>query len=225
MFCSRFAAFSSSNCAWNARSRLNACTTAMPETDSAICAVTAPIRLRVSTSATCDVRWNQRVSTSAGGTIAKTTSPSRQSAIRSATSAAGSRIDVRDERRHALREHVGDRVDVARQARDDPARLLLREVAEREPGQVVEEVAAQAEHHPLAEPGEAADQHRLQDPAGRRDAEVDRRRSPSGGARSARAMPLSIALAHEQPAAGLAAALPAATRIEQRPRGAAVPSR
>ena len=34
----------------------------MPETDSAICAVTLPIRLRVSTSATCDVRWNQRVS-------------------------------------------------------------------------------------------------------------------------------------------------------------------
>ena len=64
----------------------------MPETDSAICAVTTPMRLRVSTSATCDVRWNQRVSTSAGGTIAKTTSPSRQSAISSAITAAGSRI-------------------------------------------------------------------------------------------------------------------------------------
>ena len=32
---------------------------------------------------------------------------------------------VRDERRHPLRERVRDRVDVARQARDDPARLLL----------------------------------------------------------------------------------------------------
>ena len=34
--CSLFAAFSSSNWRWNARSRLYACTTAIPETDSAI---------------------------------------------------------------------------------------------------------------------------------------------------------------------------------------------
>ena len=89
MFCSRLATFSPSNSVWNRRSRLNACTTAMPATDSAICAVTAAMRLRVSTSATCEVRWNQRVSTSAGGTIANTTSPSRQSAISSAAIAAG----------------------------------------------------------------------------------------------------------------------------------------
>ncbi len=62
----------------------------MPETDSAICAVTAAIRFRVSISATCDARWNQRVRTSAGGTVMKTTRPSRQSAMSSAMIAAGS---------------------------------------------------------------------------------------------------------------------------------------
>ena len=56
--------------------------------------------------------------------------------------------DVRDEGRHPLREDVGDRVDVARETRDDPARLLLREVAEREAGEVVEEVPPQADHDP-----------------------------------------------------------------------------
>ena len=61
----------------------------MPATDSAICAVTTAMRLRVSTSATWEVRWNQRVRTSAGGMIAKTTRPSRQSAISRAVSAAG----------------------------------------------------------------------------------------------------------------------------------------
>ena len=40
-FALRFGAFSSSNSAWKARSRLKACTTAMPATDSASCAVTA----------------------------------------------------------------------------------------------------------------------------------------------------------------------------------------
>ena len=101
--------------------------------------------------------------------------------------------DVRDERRHPLREHVGDRVDVARQPGDDPAGLLLREVAEGEPGQMVEEVAAQADRDLLAETGEAADQPGLQDPAGRRDAEVDRD-DDREVVRVSALMPLSIAL-------------------------------
>ena len=202
MFCSRLASFSSSNCAWNVRSRLNACTTAMPETDSAICAVTAAMRLRVSTSATCDVRWNQRVKTSAGGTIAKTTSPSRQSAISSAITAAGSSTTFATSVGMPCERTSRDRVDVARQARDDPARLLLREVAQREPGQVVEEVAAQPEHHPLAEPGEAADQHGLEHPAARRDAEVDRD-DHRQVVLVARGDALVDRAAHEQPAAGL----------------------
>src|SRR5205814_8154113 len=46
--------------------------------------------------------------------------------------------------------------------------------AEREPGQMVEQVAAQAEHHALPEAGEAADERALEHPADRRDAEVDR---------------------------------------------------
>ena len=41
-----FASLSASNSAWKRRSRLNACTTAIPATDSAICAVTAAIRFR-----------------------------------------------------------------------------------------------------------------------------------------------------------------------------------
>ena len=66
----------------------------MPETDSAICAVTAPMRSRVSTSATCDTRVNQRVRTSAGGTVAITTRPRRQSAMSSAAIADGSRMTL-----------------------------------------------------------------------------------------------------------------------------------
>ena len=145
----------------------------MPATDSAICAVTAAIRFRVSTSATCDARWNQRVRTSAGGRSTNVTRPSRQSAMNSAMTAAGQQHDVRDERRHALREHVGDGVDVARQARDDPARLLLREVAKRESRQVVEEVAPEPDHDRLADRGEPADEHGLEDPADGGDGEID----------------------------------------------------
>ena len=73
--------------------------------------------------------------------------------------------DVRDERRQALRERVRDRVDVARHPGDDPSRPLLREVAQRERGEVVEQVAAEPEDDPLADDREAADQHELADPA------------------------------------------------------------
>ena len=52
----RFSSFSRSNSSWKARSRLNACTIAIPATDSAMCAVTAAIRLRTSSWATEDVR-------------------------------------------------------------------------------------------------------------------------------------------------------------------------
>ena len=142
--------------------------------------------------------------------IASTTSPSRQSAISSAITAAGSRTTFDDERRHALREDVGDGVDVARQPGDDPARLLLREVAEREPGQVVEEVAAQAEHDPLADPGEAADQERLRTQPATGDREVDERRRSSGSSRRRRTMPLSIAARTSSQPPVCAAALPAA---------------
>ncbi len=79
---------------------------------------------------------------------------------------------VRDERREALREHVRDRVDVRGEARDDPARLLLREVAQRERGEVAEEVAADVEHDPLADPGEAAREGGAEPPGGRVDGDV-----------------------------------------------------
>jgi hypothetical protein len=72
-----------------------------------------------------------------------------------------------------LREHIGERIDVGRQARDDPARFLLREVAERERGQVVEEILAQPEHHVLADARETADERRLHDPREPVDREID----------------------------------------------------
>ena len=81
---------------------------------------------------------------------------------------------VHDERRQPLVEHVGERVDVARQARDDPARLLLREVPERERREVVEEVAPELEHHPLPDAGEHQPRRRAEDPRDDADRDVDR---------------------------------------------------
>ena len=72
---------------------------------------------------------------------------------------------VDDQRRQSLVEDVRERVDVAVQARDDPARLLLREVPQRKRGEMVEEVASKLEHDPLAdarepEPGQRAEHPR-----------------------------------------------------------------
>src|SRR5690242_5482461 len=68
---------------------------------------------------------------------------------------------------------------------------------------MVEEVAAEPDHHPLAETGKATDQPRLEAPAEHRDAEVD-----DDDHRQvmdvARADPVVDRVAHEQPAAGLA---------------------
>ena len=80
---------------------------------------------------------------------------------------------VDDERGQPLREHVRERVDVGGEPRDDPARLLLREVAQRERRQVIEEVAAQAEHDVLADAGEPAHERRLQHPRERVDHQVE----------------------------------------------------
>ena len=102
MFELRFSPFSSSNCPWNWRSRLNACTIAIPDTDSATWAVTAAMRFRTSSWATADLRWNQRVSTSVGGRITIATSPSRQSTTKSTITRRRQEDDVRDQRRQAL---------------------------------------------------------------------------------------------------------------------------
>ena len=58
---------------------------------------------------------------------------------------------VDDERRQTLVEDVRERVHVARQPGDDPARLLLREVAQRQRREVVEETAADLEDDLLAD--------------------------------------------------------------------------
>ena len=79
---------------------------------------------------------------------------------------------VRDEGRQALREHVRDGVDVGGEPRDDPARLLLAEVAQRERGEVAEQVAADVEHDSLADPGEAAGEVGAERPGRRVDPDV-----------------------------------------------------
>ena len=122
--------------------------------------------------------------------------------------------EVRDERRHALREDVRDGVDVARQPRDDPARLLLREVAQREAGQMVEEVAPQPDHHALADAGEPADEDGLEDPADAGDDEVDdddRRQVVLVAGADA----VVDRVADEQPAAGLAGGVAGRDEHEQ----------
>ena len=122
----------------------------MPATDSAICAVIDEIVSRTRRNAACELTWNHRVRTSVGGRMTSATSPSRQSRTKSPTIGGDQRQRVDDERRQPLREDVRERVDVGRQSRDDPAGLLLREVAERQPRQVVEQVLAQAENDVLA---------------------------------------------------------------------------
>ena len=89
-FVRRFARFASSNSAWNARSRLNAWMTAIPETDSAICAVIPEIVLRTSRNAACERTWNHRVSTSVGGRMTSATRPRRQSRMNRPITAATS---------------------------------------------------------------------------------------------------------------------------------------
>src|ERR1700730_2171708 len=125
----------------------------------------------------------------------------------------GQQDHVRDERRHALREDVGDRVDVARQSRDDPARFLLREVPERQTRQVIEKVLAQPEHHPLPEPGETAYEHGLEQPPARRDDQVDdddHRAVVVGPGADA----LVDRVANKKPAAGLCGGIPRRARHE-----------
>ena len=185
---------------WNARSRLYACTTAMPASDSAIWAVTAAMRLRTSVKATCERTWNQRVSDErrrqdhrarrARGASRATNRP---------MIAATQREAVGDERREPLGEHVGERVDVAREAGDDPARSLLGEVAERERGEVVEEVLAQ----PRARCAGRAARARRSCSAPRIQAVAfdGRRRSPTSSrsrVSSCALMPLSIASRDER---------------------------
>ena len=106
---------------------------------------------------------------------------------------AGQREHVADERREPLREHVGERVHVVRDARDDPARALLREVAQRERREVPEEMLAQPQHDQLAELREAEDQERADEPGGGVDADVDRDVEVEARPVSWARMPLSIA--------------------------------
>src|SRR3954465_9491222 len=67
---------------------------------------------------------------------------------------------------------------------------------------MVEEIAAQPQHHPLAETRKPADEDGLQDPAADRDAEVDEH-DDRQVVLVRGADPLVDRVAHEQPAAGL----------------------
>jgi len=82
------ASFSASNSSWKARSRLNAWITAMPDTDSASCAVRDEILVRTSVNAACERVWNKRVQTIPGGSTIRATRPRRQSSRKSPITAA-----------------------------------------------------------------------------------------------------------------------------------------
>ncbi len=90
VFVRRLASFAESNSARKACSRLNAWMTAMPETDSAICAVIEEIVSRTRRNAACDLTWNQRVRISVGGRTTSATSPRRQSRMKRPQTAASS---------------------------------------------------------------------------------------------------------------------------------------
>ena len=145
----------------------------MPATDSASCAVTAAIRVRTSANAVCDAVWNQRVTTIPGGSTISATTPRRQSSRKRPPIAARSVSELTTSVVSPWLRTSEMRVDVARQPRDDPAGLLLREVAERERGEVVEEVAAQVEHDLLADAGEHQPRRRAEDPGRRADGDVE----------------------------------------------------
>ena len=87
---------------------------------------------------------------------------------------------VDDECRQPLIEHVGERVDVARQPGDDPARLLLGEVAEGERREMLEQIPAEVEHDLLADSREHQPGRRTEDPSGQPDGDIedDVRRQP-----------------------------------------------
>ena len=158
----------------------------MPATDSASCAVTIAIRVRTSAAAMCESRWNQRVTRMPGREHAHRDEAEPPVEQEEAGDGGDQRQRVDDERRQALVEDVRERVDVARQPRDDPAGLLLREVAERQRGQVVEEVAAQLEHDALADAGEAEPGGGAENPGGRVHGDVGERRRSRGAARRRR---------------------------------------
>ena len=73
------ARLSSENCPRKASSRLYDWITAMPASDSAMCAVRAEMRVRTSAKAVCERVWNQRDTTIVGGRITSVASASRQS--------------------------------------------------------------------------------------------------------------------------------------------------
>ena len=179
--------------AWNARSRLNACTMAMPETDSASCAVIAEIVFRTSMNAACERTWNQRVRTSAGGRTTSATSAEPPVEDEERRSGRRQLSEFGDERREPLREDVRERVDVARQPRDDPAGALLARSSAARARQVLEEVARAARARSPWPSRRGRGSGRAQDPAGRVDRDVDDDDRARGALVVAARMPWSIA--------------------------------
>ena len=169
-FVRRFAMLASSNSARNARSRLNAWTTAMPATDSAICAVIAGDRVPHLEERRVRAHLEPAREHERRRQDHERDEPEPPVEDEEADHGGDERQRVGDERRQSLREDVRDRVDVRREPRDDPAGALLGEVAERQRGQVLEEMLAQREHDRLADAREAADHRRREHPRGRVDA-------------------------------------------------------
>ena len=141
------------------------------DTDSASCAVTAAMRVRTSENAAWERRWNQRVMRIPGGSTSSATSPSRQSSRKRPPIAATSvSVLTTSVVRPWLRTSESASTSLVSRAMIQPA-FCCGEVAERERGQVLEEVAPEVEHHPLTDAGEHQPRRRAEHP--RDDADRD----------------------------------------------------
>ena len=135
--------------------------------------MTAAIRVRTSANAMCDAVWNQRVTTMPGGSTISATTPRRQSSRKRPPIAARSVSELTTSVvRPWLRTSEIASTSLVSRAMIQPG-LLLREVPERERGEVVEEVAAQVEHDLLADPGQHQPGRRAEDPGRRPDGDVE----------------------------------------------------
>ena len=130
VFVRRLASFAESNSARKARSRLNACMTAMPETDSAICAVIDGDRLAHAQERGMRLDLEPAGQDQRRRQDDERDEPEAPVEDEEAADRREQRQRVDDECRQSLREDVGEGVDVRGEARDDPAGLLLREVAQ-----------------------------------------------------------------------------------------------
>ena len=119
---------------------------------SASVAVTRPRRSRTAAYARAERERKSAVATPISGITAHVASARRQSRTNRMIGGAEERERALDERRHAVRDELVDRLDVVREPADDHARAVALVEAERQPLQVAEEPGAQVGEDALADP-------------------------------------------------------------------------